>query len=93
MKMIFAILLAVLCGGVAGSAIASLYLTIALHLDILTTDLMLHSQTVRAGLWLEQPYLTAHLIVLGFIGAFLILAVATVIWDRLVSYGTASSIC
>ena len=47
MKMIFAILLAVLCGGVAGSAIASLYLTIALHLNILTTDLMLHSQTVR----------------------------------------------
>ncbi|MDO5758138.1 MAG: type IV secretory system conjugative DNA transfer family protein, partial [Rhodobacterales bacterium] len=61
-----------------------------LHLDILTTDLMLHSQTVRAGLWLEQPYLTAHLIVLGFIGAFLILAVATVIWDRLVSYGQRS---
>lgn len=87
MKLIFATLLAVMCGGVVGSGIASVYLTFALRRNILTTDLMLHYQTVMNGIWTEQPYLTAHLIVAGFIAAFLVLAIATVIWDTLVSYG------
>lgn len=87
MKLFFATLLAVLCGGVVGSGIASVYLTIALGRNILTTDLMLHYQTVMDGPWVAQPYLTAHLIVAGCISAFLIVAIATVIWDTLVSYG------
>ena len=87
MKLGFASLLAVLCGLVAGSGIASAYLTFALRRNLLTTDLMLHSQTVMDGIWLAQPYLTAHLVVLGCISVFLIVAIATVIWDTLVSYG------
>mgnify|MGYP000206344556 CR=1 FL=1 len=87
MKLGFASLLAVLCGLVAGSGIASAYMTFALRRNLLTTDLMLHSQTVMDGIWSAQPYLTAHLVVLGCISVFLIVAIATVIWDTLVSYG------
>jgi len=87
MKLTFATLLAVVCGVVVGSGIASVYLTFALRRNILTTDLMLHYQTVMDGFWSAQPYLTGHLIVAGSIGLFLMVAIATVIWDRLVSYG------
>lgn len=87
MKLFFASLLAVICGGIVGSGIASVYLTFALRRNILTTDLMLHYQTVMDGMWSAQPYLTAHLIVVVSISLFLIVAIATVIWDTLVSYG------
>ena len=87
MKLIFASLLAILCGGVTGSGVASVYLTSVLGREILTTDLMLHADTVMAGLWSGQPYLTGHLIVAGFIAAFMLLAIVTVLWDRLVRYG------
>ena len=87
MRMVLAALLAFVCGGIAGSGIASVYLTLALRWDILTTDLMLHYRSAMAGLWSEQPYLTAHLIVAGLIAFLLLVAVATVLWDRLVGYG------
>ncbi|TCS57222.1 type IV secretion system protein VirD4 [Primorskyibacter sedentarius] len=87
MRLFIASLLAVLCGLVAGSVLASVYLTVALRRDILTTDLLLHYQTMKDGLWSAQPYLTGHFIVAGCVALFLVVGVATVIWDRLVSYG------
>lgn len=87
MRLVFAGLLAVMCGGVAGSLIASIFLTVAFGRDILTLDVFLHLRTVLDGHWQGQPYLTGHLIVAVAIGLFLSIAAATVIWDRLVRYG------
>lgn len=87
MKAFFACLLAIGCGIVSGSGVASVFLTFALRRDILTTDLLLHYKSVVEGLWTPQPYLTGHLIVAGFVAFFLIIALVTVVWDRLVSYG------
>lgn len=87
MKLFFASLVAIAFGLVAGSGVASLYLTYALDLNMLNADLFLHWRVVERGFWTFQPYLTGHLIVAAFVGVFLILAISTVIWDRLVSYG------
>jgi type IV secretion system protein VirD4 len=87
MKALLACLLAIVCGIVTGSGVSSVFLTFALRRDILTTDLMLHYKSVTAGMWTQQPYLTGHLIVAGFVAFFLVIALVTVVWDRLVSYG------
>ena len=87
MKAFLACLLAIACGVITGSGVASVFLTFALRRDILTADLMLHYKSVIAGMWTQQPYLTGHLIVAGFVAFFLIIALVTVVWDRLVSYG------
>lgn len=87
MRLFIATLLAIIAGGVAGSGVASVYLTFALGFSVLTTDLMLHANTVMAARWTDQPFLTGHIIVACFMAAFLCLAVFTVLWDRLVRYG------
>ncbi|MBS1303414.1 type IV secretory system conjugative DNA transfer family protein [Loktanella sp. SALINAS62] len=87
MKMTVACLIAVICGLVAGSGIASVFLTIALGRDILATDLMLHTKTLMSGMLMQQPYLTGHLIVLAVVAFFLLIALVTVAEDRLVNYG------
>lgn len=87
MKSFIAITLAILCGIVTGSGVASVFLTFALKRDILETDVFLHYRTVTEGLWTQQPFLTAHLIVGAFITVFLVIAIVTVVKDRLVSYG------
>ncbi|MGB3472764.1 MAG: type IV secretory system conjugative DNA transfer family protein [Erythrobacter sp.] len=85
--MTVACLIAVICGVVAGSGIASIYLTIALRRDLLATDLLLHAKTLMSGALVQQPYLTGHLIVLGAVATFLLIALLTVAQDRLVTYG------
>tara|TARA_R100001369_G_scaffold4372_1_gene12772 strand:- start:1778 stop:3796 length:2019 start_codon:yes stop_codon:yes gene_type:complete len=87
MRTLFASLLAIFCGLVTGSALASVFLTFTLRRDILTMDVLLHARSVAAGVWGTQPYLTGHLIVAGVVAVFVVIAIVTVIWDRLVSYG------
>lgn len=87
MKAAFACLLSVAAGAIGGSLIASVYLTFALGRDLLNPDLFLHARTVGDGLWLQRPYLDGHLIALGAVAFFAVLAAATVAWDRLVAYG------
>ncbi len=87
MKMTVACLIAVICGLVTGSGIASVYLTVALGRDLLATDLMLHTKTLMSGMLVQQPFLTGHLIVLGMVAFFLLIAIVTVAQDRLVAYG------
>ena len=87
MKMTLAVLAAVAAGFVTGSGIASVFLTVVLRRDVMDPDLFLHVQTMRDGLWTREPYLWGHVIMAGFVAAFVVLAVTTVIWDRLVRYG------
>jgi type IV secretion system protein VirD4 len=74
MKALLACLLAIACGVVTGSGVASVFLTFALRRDILTADLMLHYTSVMAGMWTQQPYLIGHLIMAGFVAIFVIVA-------------------
>jgi hypothetical protein len=61
LKAFLAGLLAIACGVVTGSGVASVFLTFALRQDILTADLMLHYKSITAGMWTQQPYLVGLL--------------------------------
>lgn len=87
MRLLFACFLAILCGAVAGSVAGSVFLTFALGQNILNLDVLLHFKSVINESFTDQPYLTANLIVAGFVGLFLVIAIVTVLWDRLVRYG------
>ena len=87
MKMVFAIALACVFGLVIGSVCASVYLTWQLGRPLASPDIWLHYQTVRGGVWADDPFLTAHLGVAAVTVLCVVFAAVVVIWDRLVTYG------